>query len=1668
MKLKKFIGTLIITIIFILTIAQVKIYSADQSYILGATNIREDKGAYQISPNGQAKKVWKIVSYPSMESSTPNYANRFYCLKADLGFSANNNTSLSGSKKIYNTKLNMKTQKDEVLTRLNAVNVFNNSQATYNKLLWIIDHMYLPGTLGAEQTKTQLLENAEIIGENGYEEGSLLTDSDIEAVQQLVIWYFTNPNDANYNSTQLPALFFNNNSGRDENYDSLANLYDDSFENVYTGTIRQEQAGYLYEYLINGANENSNYTPQDQTSPISLQTGNFKAVQEGERYIIGPLNITIQPDRQYDITQLKFKDENGTQITLTGENKLLNQNKQVVTSGNIQDVIGQDFYISLPITTNIKQVNFSLNGSFNKTEATYYTTSEATYLQEQPVVLVEKLTQPIIGGAQVSIPEPKELDLALRKSITKINGQAPAINRLPQVDISKLQAGTSTTATYNHPKNDLETTTGSFIEYTINVCNEGEKDAYAAEIKDYLPAGIEFVELVSPKDKYAVTEEKHQDGTSTLTITNTGKTVLNKFSNGNLAHEAFTIRCKITLDPEKENVRLVNIAEITKYFDAESNIEKNTDRDSQIENFPDNKKNNTYTGNGKEGDYIPGQQDDDDFEPIVVVKKELDLALRKSITKINDQAPTINRLPQVDISKLEAGTSTTATYNHPKNDLETTTGSIIEYTLNVFNEGQRDAYAAEIKDYLPAGIEFVELVSPQDKYKAVATKNSNGTTTVTITNTGKTVLNKFSNGNLDYEGLTIRCRITAKASTTDTRLVNIAEITKYFDAQSNIEKDVDRDSQIQNFPSDKKNNSYIGNGKEGDYIPGQQDDDDFEPIVIPKAYFDLSLRKFISEVNDIPPKTNREPVVDISKLQAGTSTTAIYNHTKVPLTVRVGDIVTYTIRVYNEGQIDGYASQITDHLPEYLEFLPEDEENIANGWMYDENDSTLRTIKTNHLSKEVDIDNILKAFDGTTLSYKDVKVKCRIKNTAISNQDITNIADITEYTDEAGNKVPDRDSNEENVELPPDEELPNYKDEEINKGDKYIPGQEDDDDFEKVNIQVFDLALRKFITKVDNKDVTNRIPNLSIDEKGNIKYTHTKEPVLVQTNNIVTYTLRIFNEGDTDGYAKEITDNLPQGLQFLPEHETNKNYRWIMIDKEGNKTTDITKATKITTDYLSKEQEKEEGQNLIKAYNKEAGITQDNPDYKDVKVAFKVVEPNTSDRILTNTAEISEDSDKEGKPVDDIDSTPDNNEPNEDDIDEEHVKLIYFDLALRKFITKVNNLDINNRVPNLSLDEKGNIKYTHTKEPVQVEQKDIVTYTLRIYNEGKIDGYAKEVTDNIPEGLEFLPEHETNQNYRWIMIDKEGNKTTDITKATKITTDYLSKEQEKEEGQNLIKAFDKKAGITDKNPDYKDVKVAFRVIEPNTSDRIIINTAEISKDSDKEGKPVDDVDSTPGNEEPNEDDIDIEKVKVKYFDLALKKWVSNVIIIEDGKQTTTNTGHTGDENPEPVVKVDLKSKQLNKVTVKFGYKIKVTNEGQIEGYAKEVKDYIPDGLKFVQEDNPKWAMINEKEVVTQQLQNTLLKPGESATVDILLTWENSENNLGQKVNIAEISQHYNDSDTPDIDSTPNNKKPGEDDIDDAPVLLSVKTGQARLYIVLTTTILLITAVGVILIKKYII
>ena len=418
-----------------------------------------------------------------------------------------------------------------------------------------------------------------------------------------------------------------------------------------------------------------------------------------------------------------------------------------------------------------------------------------------------------------------------------------------------------------------------------------------------------------------------------------------------------------------------------------------------------------------------------------------------------------------------------------------------------------------------------------------------------------------------------------------------------------------------------------------------------------------------------------------------------------------------------------------------------------------------------------------------------------------------------------------------------------------------------------------------------------------------------------------------------------------------------------------------------------------------------------------------------------------------------------------------------YDLSLRKFITAVKDTakgteeEVTSRIPQVDLTklasgESTTATYTHPKDPVLVHTTDIVTYTIRIYNEGPQDAYASIVKDDIPDGLQFVQYTEgdgsLNAEYRWKLVDENDNEVTDVSKAKYIVTDYLSKEQDKTPGANLLKAY--KPG-TMSELDYRDVKVQFKVTEPTTSDRILINYAQISKETDSSGRVVRDRDSTPNVWVEGEDDQDIEKVRVQYFDLSLRKWVTQAIVTENGKTVVTQTGHKAEDDPEEVVKVDLKKSKINNVVVKFRYSIRITNEGEIAGEATEIRDDIPQGLKFVAEDNPDWREENGQ-IVTNKLEHTTLQPGESAEVEILLTWINSANNMGVMTNVAEINKDHNDYGAPDIDSTPGNNVPGEDDIDDAPVMLTVKTGSEYiLYASIALSAIAVIAVGGKVIKK---
>ena len=1629
-------------------------------------NIDNEEYTFARQKDGQEFKysIVKIFDYDKRELETPykKFEDSFYCIRGGKGFGSvefGNNSSANSTE--YTVIEDMKSNANDLIAKykeLYNINLdrtenitFNektyNNVNIYNAMLWIADNAYLPVSTdkyNAQEYKTELLTKIGIAKVNQ----GMITDDDLEVIQQLAFWYF-----ANYDE-----------NGKNESVSTTnptpVNWLAINESNDVFGTRRANYLNRIYQYFIEGAvkeGSDSTSTIREKTNSDSVNIEFDKNIKFGVEdksstgtkpnpyenyYLIGPFKITTN-DARYNDFELALKDGKG-------------------------NIVNQYFYFEQTEDTLKRMQIFDvINSTGNKVE-------------------LEKVT-------------------------------------------------------YNN-------------EYYIKL--------YKSE--------MEFVDIDCSK--------------FSLKVSKTGK-----WATANFLYATGNDQAVIEIKRDK----------------AEAEDEISTE-----------------------------------------VPKRFDLALRKFITAIKRAEKNIevaDRTPRVDTTILINGIKDdrtgeveyTATYTHPKDKQKVETGDIVTYKIRVYNEGQVDGTATEVTDYLPAGLELVAGSAINTKYgwktgEQITLKDGSKVTPITSNYLKDTTIKAFDRtktsettegiwqkaekgeGGLYYADLEVECKVVAIASGVEQNLRNIAAIT----ADSGDDDDsVPEKPNLDDYTPPTDNSTY------------QEDDDDYEDLVLPGKTFDLALRKYITEVNGTKLEDTRVPDIDVTKLASGEATTADYKHKKYPVEVKTGDVVTYRFTVYNEGDIEGYVYSITDYLPQGLEFdaksNPEFIEAKTSGeYTAEELEGKEYIYSINKEKNTITISKIpaqgetglqpylfgLNPFDGEKLDSKSIDIKFKVSaETSANDMVLTNIAtmDYTSAPRPQEEKIKDRDSKPENFTEPTAEDLleplPGYKGNEENKNDltdsKYhYKGQEDDDDFEKIIIKgtPFDLSLRKFITKLNGtelKDEKDRTPKINTSKLNTIdsttgkkittaEYVHPKDAVTVRKGDIVTYKIRVYNEGDRNGYATEVTDYLPEGLGFLPNYTNNS--IWSIpkttdeatgkevlpegieiknlvgengfykdeseINKDKIKLEDFKDPItgEVPTDYsqiqivtgeraaISTKALKEK---LIKAYKSQKAdedlwqqSTNDEKDglfYQEVEITCIVLKENTYKGILKNVAEITEEYDEDGNKIeqkgDDRDSEPNNvyeddkhtpgKEENgytpgeQDDDDFEQLQLKYFDLALRKFITKVDGEApeaSREPVPDVSTlidgtyDRNGKKEHTatynHPKDPLWVKNGSKVEYTIRVYNEGSEDGYAYEVSDDIPNGLVFEADDATNKAYGWVMyremtegdeniakediIEYNGKKyviTTKTEEATMIRTRYLEK--------TLIKAFDPET----KTLSYADVKVVFTIKEPKDfdKDRVIINQAQITEDS------GDDEDSTP-NEWQDEDDEDIEKVRIPIFDLSLLKWVTQSVVTVDGKTTTTNTGFkpnkgltesTGEgirnnNEPEPIAKVELDKKKLNKTVVKFVYKIRVTNEGEIPGYATEVTDYIPEGLEFhVEDGNNKqygWVKSGDDKIVTRALETVLLNPGESKELEITFRWINSEKNLGQKINIAEISEDANDYNTDDIDSTPNNKEnpykeEQEDDDDFALVILSIKTGATQFmsYFTLITITLAIVGGGIILIKKYV-
>ena len=1139
MKQKKILVSIVILVsMLLLSIIAPSVYAATATtpLYLGITELRKNDTpnfGYAIGdPNtngetGNAAKLWNILEYTSAAEDAQEKANgskNIYCVKAGVGFS---NTHRRAT---YNVFFDMKTEREQIKAQNETLKSIvegtisvdgGKTISKYDALLALSDRLYLIDDKNDNAVKVEFLKNAGIT-EEAYD--YLLTRDDIAAVQQAAIWYFTNYGEENNKYDKTGNTGWLNYTTDGVKYTSLGDYNLGTNE----GRQRQEQAEILYNYLIKTAKDNANNYSNSTTStgaPVKLTTKTLNYEEAEGKYIVGPIHIDKTEGNSNPYT-IDFAVKNGD--LAINDYKLLNSNKVEVMQGTtVKDLVGQDFYVSVP-KDGVTQISVSIKINYDDTKLTLW--ASTTNNKEQPVMIPEK--KPESEEVTLTVkPNEKAFDLALRKYITKLNGKelTGANARVPNIDEATLNGGT--TATYKHKKDPVIVKTGDTVTYKLTIYNEGNAQGRATKLVDQLPTGLKFSKVVSGNFEL----DTYVENTNTLNLKRKAGNIDNLagYTTGNLASETIEIECTVEAKPDTTNSKiLTNVAWIAEEVNAETNVtitnQKGLDRDSEPSTKPAVDKDNmsNYTGNGNKEDlsdkdyYYKGQQDDDDFEKLILMPESFDLKLIKRIVAVNDQNVP-ERIEKVDVSKLntldeKGNLITTGNYTLNKEPVGVKKGDIVTYTFRIYNEGTIDGYASEITEDVPDGLEFMwsekegeELKNDKnltDEEKEAIEFNQKYLWSKFKYNDSKDKIVQISSSYLSKENETTigGNLIPAFGSNDGTKTekdIHYKEISVKFKVTSENIGTVIRNEACISADTDANGKDVTDRDSDPDKWVKYEDDEDFDNIILQS--FDLALRKFIVAVSSDEKIENSEylknadgsykraPVVDTSKLNTNDETgklitTAIYNHTKEPVLVKQNDMVVYMLRVYNEGDVNGYASEIKDHLPPYLEFV-DNEYNKKYGWEVSEDG---RTVTTKYLADSL-VKKAEKDKDGKyVLSYVEVPIMCRVSEKAKTSENITNIADITEYKDENKNIATDRDSQSNNVKLPSDDKLPTYKDDE--KGE-YVPGQQDDDDFEKVIVKIFDLSLRKWVTQAIVTDKNGTV----ITETGHQPYDDPEEIVKV-------------------------------------------------------------------------------------------------------------------------------------------------------------------------------------------------------------------------------------------------------------------------------------------------------------------------------------------------------------------------------------------------------------------------------------------------------------------------------------------------------------------------------------------------------------------------------------------
>ena len=285
-----------------------------------------------------------------------------------------------------------------------------------------------------------------------------------------------------------------------------------------------------------------------------------------------------------------------------------------------------------------------------------------------------------------------------------------------------------------------------------------------------------------------------------------------------------------------------------------------------------------------------------------------------------------------------------------------------------------------------------------------------------------------------------------------------------------------------------------------------------------------------------------------------------------------------------------------------------------------------------------------------------------------------------------------------------------------------------------------------------------------------------------------------------------------------------------------------------------------------------------------------------------------------------------------------------------------------------------------TIEPTRVTYYYIKKAKVNIKYVDKETGEEIDEPTNIPghEGDDYTTEPKDVPGYD--LIEEPENKDGTMT-ADPIDVIYYYKRPAKV----IVNYYD----IDTKEKLADEIEIDGHQNDDYTTEQKDIEYYEIAKvPENKEGKMIVTVTKDENDEEIVDDTTYVNYYYRKLiFNLRVDKTIVSVIV--NGQETGIN-GTLG--------KVEVHRKNISTANVKVVYKIKVTNDSELSGKANVVEN-IPSGMTMLSENNPDWTI---KET-TASLETDEIKPGESREYQVVLGWQNGDNNVGTKTNMVSIT-----------------------------------------------------------------